>query len=117
MVYGCAYAAISERDALTKRCEGFNSSTRFFSIRFPLYLADSVLQLPQLLPAKCRSFADSKTLTEDRRTELLADIKADNSMGYAYESLDARAISSKMLQRYDIRPCLQHTIQAAAVCA
>ena len=46
------------------------------------------------------AFADSKTLTAQKRDVLLADIKADSTMDYAFDSLSAQTISAKMLQRY-----------------
>ncbi|KAK9814538.1 hypothetical protein WJX72_007592 [[Myrmecia] bisecta] len=44
-----------------------------------------------------RSFADSKTLTEDKRDTLFAEIKADPMMGFAVDCLSAKTISAQML--------------------
>lgn len=50
-----------------------------------------------LLP--CRAFADSKTLNEEQREALFADIRADGRLGYAIESVSAAYISARMLRR------------------
>jgi len=47
-----------------------------------------------------RAFADSKTLTAEKRDALLADIRADPLMGTVVDSLSAAEISAKMLQGY-----------------
>ena len=47
-----------------------------------------------------RAFADSKTLTAEKRDALLADIRADATMGTVVDSLSAAEISAKMLQGY-----------------
>ena len=46
-----------------------------------------------------RSFADSKTLKEERRESLFQEIKEDASIGTAVDILDARTISAQMLHR------------------
>jgi ribonuclease HII len=58
----------------------------------------------------CRAFADSKTLTEEKRDALMADIRADPMMGTVVDSLIAAEISAKMLQR-------RGTALAHAVCS
>ena len=45
-----------------------------------------------------RAFADSKTLTAEKRDALLADIRADPMMETVVDSLSAAEISAKMLQ-------------------
>jgi ribonuclease HII len=45
----------------------------------------------------CRAFADSKTLTEERRDKLFQAIQQDPTIGYHYDSLGAPAISAGML--------------------
>ena len=52
------------------------------------------------LPGRCRAFADSKTLTEEKREALFEEIAKDSSMGSAVDVLDARTISAQMLHRY-----------------
>ena len=47
----------------------------------------------------CRAFADSKVLKEERRDALFAEIRGDERLGYAIESVSAAFISAKMLQR------------------
>lgn len=46
-----------------------------------------------------RSFADSKTLKEEKRDSLFAEIADDPNLGTAVDVLDARAISAQMLHR------------------
>jgi len=49
---------------------------------------------------KCRSFADSKTLTEEKRDVLFQEIAEDASLGAAVDVLDACTLSAQMLARY-----------------
>ena len=46
-----------------------------------------------------RSFADSKTLKEEKRDSLFQEIAQDSSIGTAVDVLDARTISAQMLHR------------------
>ena len=50
-------------------------------------------------PLAKRAFADSKTLTEEKREALYEEILADSGLGWAVESISARELSAKMLQR------------------
>ncbi len=52
----------------------------------------------------CRAFADSKTLKDERREALFADIRGDGRLGYAIEAVSAAYISAKMLQRCALFP-------------
>ena len=45
------------------------------------------------------AYADSKTLTEEKREALFAQLKADAAMGYMVDSISAHALSTKMLRR------------------
>lgn len=45
----------------------------------------------------CRHWADSKTLTAEKRSTFMKDISADRGLGYAYEVLSAELISNAML--------------------
>jgi ribonuclease HII len=50
--------------------------------------------------ATCRSFADSKTLNEEKRDILFQEIAYDASIGTAVDILDAGTLSAQMLARY-----------------
>lgn len=54
--------------------------------------------------ARGRAFADSKTLKDERREALFADIRGDGRLGYAIEAVSAAYISAKMLQRCALFP-------------
>lgn len=45
-----------------------------------------------------RAFADSKTLSEDKRESLFKEIQGYEDMGFIVDSISARIISGKMLQ-------------------
>lgn len=55
---------------------------------------------PSPREAACRSFADSKTLKEEKRDSLFQEIAEDASIGTAVDILDARTISAQMLHGY-----------------
>jgi ribonuclease HII len=55
-------------------------------------------------PRQCRSFADSKTLTEAKREALYEEIVKDLSMGFAVDALSAKELSAKMLSRHTLFP-------------
>lgn len=46
-----------------------------------------------------RAFADSKTLKDEQREALFAEIRGDDRIGYAIDAVSAAYISAKMLQR------------------
>jgi len=48
------------------------------------------------------SFADSKTLKEEKREELFESLKADESIGWAVDVIDPRELSAKMLKKNKI---------------
>ncbi|PRQ32756.1 putative ribonuclease H [Rosa chinensis] len=48
------------------------------------------------------NFADSKTLKEEKREELFANLKADESIGWAVDIIDPRELSAKMLKKNKI---------------
>ena len=48
---------------------------------------------------RCRKYADSKTLTEEKRSILSAQVKAEPNMAWAVNSLNAEYLSNSMLQR------------------
>ncbi|XP_028805202.1 ribonuclease H2 subunit A [Neltuma alba] len=48
------------------------------------------------------SFADSKTLKEEKREELFDNLKGNESIGWAVDVLDPRELSAKMLKRNKI---------------
>ena len=43
--------------------------------------------------------ADSKTLKEEKREELFENLKADESIGWDVDIIDARELSAKMLKK------------------
>ena len=112
MVYAAAYCPAAQKDALASRCAprrpqsplrrseraaestvgsvGSKGHRLFCSLRG----ASEVFCTPH------RAFADSKTLTAEKRDALLADIRADPLMGTVVDSLSAAEISAKMLQGY-----------------
>jgi hypothetical protein len=47
------------------------------------------------------AYADSKTLTEEKRESLFAQLKADATMGWVVDSISAHALSTKMLRKCD----------------
>ncbi|KAL8533297.1 hypothetical protein ACS0TY_009623 [Phlomoides rotata] len=48
------------------------------------------------------SFADSKTLKEEKREELFESLKTDESIGWAVDVIDPRELSAKMLKKSKI---------------
>jgi ribonuclease H2 subunit A len=54
-----------------------------------------------------RAFADSKTLKEEKREQLFANIEEDALVGFAIESISAAEISAQMLQPYGPYSSLQ----------
>ncbi|CAN1747723.1 Ribonuclease H2 subunit A [Linum perenne] len=48
------------------------------------------------------SFADSKTLKEEKREELFESLKLDQSIGWAVDVIDPRELSAKMLKKNKI---------------
>ena len=51
------------------------------------------------MPWCCRSFADSKTLTEEKRDILFQEIAEDEFLGTVVDILDACTLSAQMLAR------------------
>ena len=102
MVYGCAYCPLRQKAALAERSA---SQLRTFMIQ-----EDDTAWLPISFPGCLRAFADSKTLTEEKREALYEEIAEDASMGSAVDVLDARTISAQMLHRcgeLSLQPCCQ----------
>ncbi|KAK7280537.1 hypothetical protein RJT34_25601 [Clitoria ternatea] len=62
-----------------------------------LYCASSYLKTLATL-----SFADSKTLKEEKREELFEGLKANDSIGWDVDVIDPRELSAKMLKRTKI---------------
>ena len=60
--------------------------------------------------AFCRSFADSKTLNEEKRDTLFQEIAEDGSLGTAVDVLDACILSAQMLAR-----CSTHASRACMI--
>ena len=54
---------------------------------------------PTPLTPRPRAYADSKTLTEEKRERLLSQIEGDPGMGYIADVLDASFIAARMLSR------------------
>ncbi len=50
------------------------------------------------------AYADSKTLTEEKREGLFAQLKADAAMGWMVDAISAATLSAKMLrkERYNL---------------
>lgn len=61
------------------------------------------MQRPCWLGGARRAFADSKTLTEEKRERLFEQIQQDHSLGYLADALSAQFISAKMLSREKVR--------------
>ena len=47
----------------------------------------------------CREYADSKTLTDEKREQLFTEIEGDEDVGFAVDNVTAADISSQMLRR------------------
>ncbi|XP_051116422.1 ribonuclease H2 subunit A [Andrographis paniculata] len=62
-----------------------------------LYCAQSYNQTLSTL-----SFADSKTLKEEKREELFENLKANDSIGWSVDVIDPRELSDKMLKKSKI---------------
>ncbi|XP_047156867.1 ribonuclease H2 subunit A [Vigna umbellata] len=62
-----------------------------------LYCAQSYLKTLATL-----SFADSKTLKEEKREELFETLKTNDSIGWAVDVIDPRELSAKMLKKNKI---------------
>ena len=45
------------------------------------------------------AYADSKTLTEEKRDALFAQLKADSAMGWMVDSISAETLSAKLLRK------------------
>lgn len=50
-------------------------------------------------PCNCRAYADSKTLTEDKRENLFEAIQQDAQISFLFDVLSAADISMSMLSR------------------
>ena len=50
------------------------------------------------------NFADSKTLNEDKREELLENLKSAGSIGWDVNVIDPRELSAKMLKKKNVKP-------------
>ncbi len=50
----------------------------------------------------CRDFADSKTLSDEKREQLFGGIEAAEDIGFAVDRVTAADISSQMLRRFII---------------
>lgn len=48
----------------------------------------------------CRAYADSKTLTDEKREHLYGEMEAAGDIGFAVDRIAAAEISSQMLRRY-----------------
>ena len=70
MVYGAAFCAVSNKEALAKA-----------------------------------AYADSKTLTEEKRESLFGQLQADARMGWMVDSISAQTLSAKMLSKCVARGC------------
>ncbi|XP_047335593.1 ribonuclease H2 subunit A-like [Impatiens glandulifera] len=56
----------------------------------------------RLFPRCLYYFADSKTLKEEKRKELIDNLKADESLGWAVNVIDPKELSAKMLKKTKI---------------
>ena len=45
------------------------------------------------------AYADSKTLTEEKREQLFQQLQADSRMGWMVDSISAQTLSAKMLSK------------------
>ena len=50
------------------------------------------------------NFADSKTLNQDKREELLENLKSAGSIGWDVNTIDPRELSAKMLKKTNVKP-------------
>ena len=113
MVYGCAYCPLTMKHALTERY--IPPSAMAALRRCPVFCLQVLLLMATrqkcLQPrpsmqhagdrtnANCRSFADSKTLNEEKRDSLFQEIAEDTALGTAVDVLDACILSAQMLAR------------------
>ncbi|CAD7697566.1 unnamed protein product [Ostreobium quekettii] len=65
----------------------------------PMVYACAFCPISQSKDLAKRDFADSKTLTAEKREQIFAQLEGDVSMGYKFHSLAAHIISARMLQR------------------
>lgn len=52
-----------------------------------------------------REYADSKTLTDEKREQLFTEIEGDEDVGFAVDNVTAADISSQMLRRCHTCSC------------
>ena len=95
MVYACSFAPISQREVLAKKYD----STILCPIFFCFALTRSLYPSPN---CNNREFADSKTLTAERRDQLFAQIQADDTLGYLSDAISAADISGAMLSKQKV---------------
>ena len=65
-----------------------------------LVIFNGNLRLPLTADRVYRAYADSKTLTDERREALLKDIHKDYQVAFSYDVLSANDISINMLSRW-----------------
>ncbi len=68
------------------------------------------------------AYADSKTLTEDKRDALFEQLKADAAMGWMIDSISAETLSAKMLRkcvraRRDMAECMRTDVYLLHCCS
>ena len=55
----------------------------------------------------CRSYADSKTLTDEKREQLFGEMEVARDIAFAVDRVTAAEISSQMLRRYVSYACFR----------
>lgn len=109
MVYAAAFCEESDEAAMKQMCVAeLMCIAAARSMPLKLVVSPSQAQRCRIAPTFCkwpvmlsrRAFADSKTLNEEQREALFADIQGDGRLGYAIESVSAAYISARMLRRY-----------------
>ncbi len=108
MVYACVFCPVAYTDGLAKRCAALRrrAEPQAAPVLGPPAARPGQPPAPQLTrrraapPACCRNYADSKTLSEEKREALFDAVRADASLGYYYDSLSPQFISGQMLARW-----------------
>lgn len=106
MVYAAAFCEESDEAAMKEMCGSACGPAAWWSRTIAVTCHAVAANQPVVLLlgssgslVSCRAFADSKTLKDEQREGLFADIRSDGRLGYAIESVSAAYISARMLRR------------------
>ena len=97
MVYACAFAPIAYKDSLAKQ---YVLGANLVEQQMSLVICNGNLRLPLTADHDYRAYADSKTLTDEKREALYKDTHKDNQVAFACDVLSANDISINMLSRW-----------------